>query len=437
MDEFSQKQVCLLIDFENLIYGLFEMYGEERYIDEVDINVLFNLATEYGNVVIANAYADWRSRTVNQFQLDLYRLGAELVHVMGKPNKNAVDVKMAVDAVELMWKYPNVQTYLIVSGDRDFIHVLKALRRHGKTVIGVAPHNSTSDDFAALCDRFLRYSALVSTYSAIPAPAEEVRPTAVDFNEVRSALRRILAEYADEGLKGAKIKPLLRRELSQTFDQSEYGFPKMAHLLRAMPDVARIESSDAGEDILVFPADRPSGNNHGQAARNGLRGEPLIEDLIQRSGISLYRFERNAQRRRSVLEAIHRHMLAIMTEQESFVWSDVADAILEDVQDARLSVTVLSKYHTVLWQSYAFDVLPDQNVPVKQRRIRLKRHLLEFDAFCRNYEQSIAYKVLNKMNEGLTPELLCRVLGLEPETPEDIQYSGEVLEAAHAKANLR
>ena len=69
---------------------------------------------------------------------------------------------MAVDAVSLMSSLRHIDVYVIVSGDRDFIHVLKELRRHGKTVVGVSPNSAVSEDFAALCDRFLRYEALTA-----------------------------------------------------------------------------------------------------------------------------------------------------------------------------------------------------------------------------------------------------------------------------------
>jgi uncharacterized LabA/DUF88 family protein len=136
------SKVALLVDFENLVFGLQEVHGDE-FAGYVEPELLFRLAEEYGQVVVANAYADWRSRSVNQFQTDLYRLGLDLVHVFAKRQqsrvKNAVDVKMAVDAVEAIWTLPHVTTFVIVSGDRDFIHVLKTLRRHGKTVVGVSP----------------------------------------------------------------------------------------------------------------------------------------------------------------------------------------------------------------------------------------------------------------------------------------------------------
>ena len=158
-DAATADQVALLIDFENLVRAVDE--------EDIDCEAVFRLADEYGRVLVANAYADWRMKDVNQYQTDLYGLGIELVHIKGQRRgaliKNAVDVKMAVDTVSLMSSLPHIDIYVIVSGDRDFIHVLKELRCHGKPVIGVSPNSAVSSDFSSLCDRFLRYEALTSS----------------------------------------------------------------------------------------------------------------------------------------------------------------------------------------------------------------------------------------------------------------------------------
>lgn len=116
-DAATSGRVALLIDFENLVRAVDE--------EDIDCEAVFRLADEYGRVLVANAYADWRMRDVNQYQADLYGLGIELVHVLGQRRgvliKNAVDVKMAVDAVSLMSSLPHIDVYVIVSGDRDFM----------------------------------------------------------------------------------------------------------------------------------------------------------------------------------------------------------------------------------------------------------------------------------------------------------------------------
>lgn len=99
--------------------------------------------------------------------------------------------ELAVDAIEAIWELPNIQTFVLVSGDRDFIHVLKALRRHGKTVIGVAPDNAVSEDFAALCDRFVAYSALQDVQSEqVPEITDET--SLPPIQTVKVAVRTVL-----------------------------------------------------------------------------------------------------------------------------------------------------------------------------------------------------------------------------------------------------
>ena len=186
-------QVALLIDFENLVRAVDE--------EDIDCEARFSVSpTNTAGCSWANAYADWRLKDVNQHQTDLYALGIDLVHVLGGRQgdiaKNAVDVKMAVDAVSCVSSLPHIDVYVIVSGDRDFIHVLKELRRHGKTVVGVSPNNAVSKDFSGLCDRFVRYEALTDAADAV-APE--------DMTEVRSKLADIV-RGKPEGLNGSAVE---------------------------------------------------------------------------------------------------------------------------------------------------------------------------------------------------------------------------------------
>ena len=431
----SDGKVALLVDFENLVYGLEEAYGEQ-FAEYVEPELLFRLAEEYGQVVLANAYADWRSRDVNQFQTDLYRLGLDLVHVFGKRQasrfKNAVDVKMAVDAVEAIWTLPHVATFVIVSGDRDFIHVLKTLRRYGKTVVGVSPDQSVSEDFAALCDRFVRYGALCTSYApeGAPSAAPVAVPAAEGLDAVRAALRDILAERP-AGLKGAEVKPLLRRRLSATFDESEYGFSRLTSLLLALPEVVSVVADRRGGDVTVLPAGTPT---PAVAAEPKAAPAPPVagceEDpdraLVQAAELSTYAFERNAQKRRRILSAL----FEAMQEQTPFTLEDVIEQVLQEQASLGLSVSRLAKYQTVLWQSRAFLVEADQQGrPMRERRVRLLPEIASAEDLIARYEASIAYKLATAAKargEVLETESLCRILGLAGEGP-DREHCGQLL----------
>ena len=123
--------VALLIDFGNLVRGV---------VNDIDCEALFRFAGEHGRVAAANAYADWGADEVCRYQTALRGLGVEPVQVPGRSDgAHGVCMRMAVDAVELMWSAPQVGVYVIVAADGGLFPAVKALRRRGRKVVGVWP----------------------------------------------------------------------------------------------------------------------------------------------------------------------------------------------------------------------------------------------------------------------------------------------------------
>ncbi|MBL8472322.1 MAG: NYN domain-containing protein [Rhodocyclaceae bacterium] len=439
MTDSYRGQVALLIDFENLVFGLQDTHGED-FAEFLDPGLLMRLAEEYGQVVVANAYGDWRSRDLNQFQIDLYRLGIDLVHVLARKQlnrmKNAVDVKMAVDAVESVWTLPHVKTFVIVSGDRDFIHVLKALRRHGRTVIGVSPDQAVSEDFAGLCDRFVRYGALSATLMPESASAAARAESTANIEDVREALRTLLQERPG-GIKGAQVKPLLRRKLSATFDESEYGYTRLTDMLAAMSDVVRVVPDLRGGDVSVVPADSPM---DGESAAPG--DYPAAAMLAPRSHhpwasrarLGQYAFDADAGQRRKILLALFH----TMHEREPFTLAEIFARVVQDSDTRSVTISALAKYQHILWQSRVFVLERDQqDKPVRDRLMRLEPGIRTPEELVRRYEASIAYKLHSAARGGaerLTPEILASVLGLGAD-PEALEYCAGLMPVRGAMAS--
>lgn len=412
----TEQQVALFVDFENLVYGVREHVGA-NFADHIDAEALVRLAEESGEVILANAYADWRFKDINQFQGDLYRVGMDLVHVFGKHAnggrfKNAVDVKMAVDAIETLFMFPHVKVYVIVSGDRDFIHVLKTLRRHGKTVIGISPENSVSEDFAALCDRFVRYQALTGTLPRAAQAAPEAGG-AGGLDRVRQALRDILAEKPN-GLKGASLKPLLRRRIASTFDESEYGFTRMTDLLHALPDVVRVVLSPTGGDVTLYPA----GAEVAQPAPAAPAGGP-VQQLVYRANLPWYKFEPNAERRRRFLAALYE----VMTRGEPFTLGEVFKQMLAEQEELSQSTTALSRHLSVFWQNRALVVMPGQEeLSQRERQMSLAPGARGLENFTFRYEAGIVHKLAaaaRAAGQELTAAVVVEALGLPEGEPSD------------------
>src|SRR5207247_7951064 len=116
---------------------------------------------ERGRVVVRRAYADW-----SYFDEDrrmLTRSHVELIEMpqrMGASRKNAADIKMAVDAMELAFEREYISTFAICTGDSDFTPLVHKLRELNKRVIGVGVEQTTSALLPPACDEFLYYDRL-------------------------------------------------------------------------------------------------------------------------------------------------------------------------------------------------------------------------------------------------------------------------------------
>ncbi len=182
----DEDRIALFLDYENLAIGAREDLGGLAF----DVRPIADALAERGRVVVRRAYADW-----SYFDEDrrmLTRSHVELIEMpqrMGASRKNAADIKMAVDAVELAFVRDYVSTFVICTGDSDFTPLVYKLRELNKRVIGVGIRKSTSALLPPACDEFLYYDDLEGvetrrprsgTVAAEPIPdrAEPSRPTA-------------------------------------------------------------------------------------------------------------------------------------------------------------------------------------------------------------------------------------------------------------------
>ena len=209
--------VALFIDWENFKISL--AVGQRT----PNVSALKEEVSNHGRVVIAKAYADWVTRApelrgASQFLNDppsLYAAGIEPVFVPTRtpsPNatnangmrtgriKNSVDVKMTADCIEIAHSYPNIGTYVLVSGDSDFIHVVNALRTMGKRVVVIGVSWSTSRRLSDNVDTLVLYDVDVDPPMVSTEPVSPTEPTsnvahaptsADDINDIIRAIEAV------------------------------------------------------------------------------------------------------------------------------------------------------------------------------------------------------------------------------------------------------
>jgi hypothetical protein len=115
--------------------------------------------------------ADYREQLVSR-AVDLVQLFPAAAYA-----KNGADIRLAVDAVEDMFRLPDLTHVVIVAGDSDYIALAQRCRRLGRYVVGVGVAGSTSRSLAAACDELVTYDALPGIPPAGASPLPAARTT--------------------------------------------------------------------------------------------------------------------------------------------------------------------------------------------------------------------------------------------------------------------
>jgi len=138
---------ALMIDFDNVTMGIrSDLQSELRRLLQSDIIK--------GKVAVQRAYADWRRYP--QYIVPLAESSIDMIWApaYGSNKKNATDIRLAVDALELVFTRPEIGTFILLSGDSDFSSLVLKLKEYGKYVIGVGIRESSSDLLIQNCDEY-------------------------------------------------------------------------------------------------------------------------------------------------------------------------------------------------------------------------------------------------------------------------------------------
>jgi uncharacterized protein (TIGR00288 family) len=242
--------LAVFCDFENVALGV----REARY-DKFDISRILERLLLKGSIVIKKAYCDWER--YKEFKSSMHQAGFELIEIphVKLSGKNSADIRMVVDALDLCYTKPHVDTFVIISGDSDFSPLVSKLRENNKDVIGCGVKNSTSDLLIANCDEFIYYDDLVREQQKPrrqprkKAPSHGVHPHgAADHKEHREepkeedrkqeALDLVLSTIdalvstrdAEDKIWGSMVKQAIKRQ-RPGFNESYYGFRSFNDLL--------------------------------------------------------------------------------------------------------------------------------------------------------------------------------------------------------------
>ena len=209
---------ALLIDFDNVTMGIRSDLTRQ-------LKDLLNSDIIKGKVAVQRAYADWRRYA--QYIVPLSEASVDLIFApaYGSSKKNATDIRLAIDALELVFTRPEIGVFILLSGDSDFSSLVLKLKEYGKYVIGVGLRESASDLLVQNCDEYFSYSALTGLTRA----GEEETVSAVSPWELA---QRAVQQMADDNdvMRSDRMKQVML-ELDPSFDEAQLGYSKFNRFL--------------------------------------------------------------------------------------------------------------------------------------------------------------------------------------------------------------
>jgi uncharacterized LabA/DUF88 family protein len=315
MTDSGVTRVAVYIDFDNIVISRYDqVHGRGQFQRDkvrgfergdrsadadvadklrqatVDIGAVIDFASSFGTLVLTRAYADWSALVNAAYRDQLVSRAVDLVQLFPAAAyaKNGADIRLAVDAVEDMFRLPDLTHMVIVAGDSDYIALAQRCRRLGRYVVGVGVAGSTSRALAAACDELVTYDALpgITPADPLPEPAARVSgtksrrrstraaaaasveddvepetepepepedPQAVATGLLERALRLGHEKDDADWLHSSAVKSQMKR-MDPSFSEKALGYRSFSDFVKSRDSVAELDEADTVRLVRLAPA---------------------------------------------------------------------------------------------------------------------------------------------------------------------------------------
>jgi uncharacterized protein (TIGR00288 family) len=230
----EKSQLAVLIDFENISISAKENYGW------FSLSLLLERIEKIGRITIKRAYGDWDR--LNQYRRTLLEEAVELIQLFSVNHeangKNRADLRIAVDAMELVFTQSYIDTIVIVSGDSDFSSLMLKVREYGKHTIGAGVLSSTGKLLVNSCDDFIYYDDLVD----------------LEKLKAEKCLEQVITENITTKEDYLRLNVLKQkiRDLNPNFDMRIFGCSTLRDYLEEYPKLVRVVK--VSDEYVVYRA---------------------------------------------------------------------------------------------------------------------------------------------------------------------------------------
>jgi uncharacterized protein (TIGR00288 family) len=250
------RNIAVLVDCENLC------------LRDFDIDLILRWASQLGRVSIKRAYGDWSN--FPQLKNAMLFSAVELVEMAGDARgKNRADIRIVVDAMEIALQRDHIDTFVIASGDSDFVPLLNRLREYGRHTIMLARRESHSQFLLAACDQVVFSDEI---QAAFPDRQQSLQRAGELLRESIAAL-----ETENQPLEITHVKKRMG-ELDPTFSHMRFGFKNFKSMLAAV-DPESLARLQIGTDRTAKKVESPNGQQVRTSSSRKRPANDLVPEL--------------------------------------------------------------------------------------------------------------------------------------------------------------
>lgn len=220
------NEVAIFLDLDNLVIGA------KQLNIAFDINLILDQIKEVtgGRIVLRRAYGDWRQNRKLLQDLTAAGFVTQSTVPLNNYGKNLADMQIVVDCMETLVSGLAFQTYVLLTGDRDFTPLVQSLHKRGRRVLGIGMRHAASRTLVNLCDQYLFYEDLIPSRKMTEAQVQALLTQVIDdLFKTRPRVRAsVLKQHMNEASRGA-------------FDSSQYAERSFRKFLSRYPDLIEIQ----------------------------------------------------------------------------------------------------------------------------------------------------------------------------------------------------
>lgn len=235
--------------------------------DDRFIANLFDFLEEENRITSSICFGDWTRPHLKKLPGRLSDFNFQLIYIP-KSRKNSADISLITTATEMIFLYPHLQRFILITGDADFRPLLTTLKKHGKDVWIICDASNASEDLLEQADKYYDYRTIMTKDYEEDQEEESTETISKEaaYTLFAEAVSLMIEQKKKPTPGSVKIKMKL---LNEDFDESKMGYKTWKAFLAEAIAHTNVEFDPETSNILTI------------TERNRQTSSPQLPEIFQ------------------------------------------------------------------------------------------------------------------------------------------------------------